>query len=180
MQTKAAGGFSLIEVLAAVLVLAIGVLGAARAQLAAQQTRHQTALVSAGVQLAGSLADRMRANARHMQGGDALNAYLQLDYDALATGAPSPPGTLCFAAADCSDAHMAAFDIYDITAALQIADTVWVLGREQNEAGQPIPGARIRASFNLVERGLAWHENITAMPEFMQVRQEIRALFPTL
>ncbi|HEX8463007.1 MAG TPA: ATP-binding cassette domain-containing protein, partial [Abditibacterium sp.] len=43
---------------------------------------------------------------------------------------------------------------HDITAALQIADTVWVLGREQNQAGQPIPGARIRASFNLVERGL--------------------------
>jgi polar amino acid transport system ATP-binding protein/sulfate transport system ATP-binding protein len=68
---------------------------------------------------------------------------------------------------------------HDISAALQVADTVWVLGRE-NEGGKPIPGARIRASFNLVERGLAWREDISAMPEFLSVRGEIRALFPSL
>ncbi len=68
---------------------------------------------------------------------------------------------------------------HDISAALQVADTIWVLGREV-ENGKSVPGARIRANFNLVERGLAWRENITAMPEFLQVRQEIRALFPTL
>ncbi len=68
---------------------------------------------------------------------------------------------------------------HDITAALQVADTVWVLGRDF-EAGKNVPGARIRANFNLVERGLAWHENIAALPEFMQVRQEIRNLFPSL
>jgi NitT/TauT family transport system ATP-binding protein len=69
---------------------------------------------------------------------------------------------------------------HDITAALQIADTVWVLGREQNEQGEPIPGAHIRATFNLIERGLAWRENIAALPEFLQVRSEIRELFPSL
>lgn len=69
---------------------------------------------------------------------------------------------------------------HDITAALQIADTVWVLGRERDENGQPIPGARIRASFNLIERGLAWRENCATLPEFLAVRNEIRDLFPTL
>jgi polar amino acid transport system ATP-binding protein/sulfate transport system ATP-binding protein len=69
---------------------------------------------------------------------------------------------------------------HDITAALQIADTVWVLGRDRDASGNPIPGARIRATYNLVERGLAWRPNISAMPEFMQVRQEIRDLFPSL
>ncbi len=68
---------------------------------------------------------------------------------------------------------------HDISAALQVADTVWVLGRE-NQGGQSVPGARVRATFNLAQRGLAWHENITAMPEFLAVRQEIRALFPSL
>ncbi|HEX9996843.1 MAG TPA: ATP-binding cassette domain-containing protein [Abditibacterium sp.] len=68
---------------------------------------------------------------------------------------------------------------HDINAALQVADTVWVLGREL-ENGKHVPGARVRASFNLVERGLTWRENISAMPEFLQVRQEIRDLFPTL
>lgn len=68
---------------------------------------------------------------------------------------------------------------HDISAALQVADTIWVMGREV-EQGQSVPGARIRANFNLVERGLAWRENIAMMPEFIAVRQEIRALFPSL
>ena len=69
---------------------------------------------------------------------------------------------------------------HDISAALQIADTIWVMGRERDQAGNPIPGANIRANINLVERGLAWHENLSAMPEFGELRQEIRDLFPRL
>ncbi|MBC7452812.1 MAG: type IV pilus modification protein PilV [Massilia sp.] len=118
MQAKPVGGFTLIEVLVAILVLAIGVLGAAGAQLAALQTRQETGLMSAGVQLAGSLADRMRANVQQVRAGDALNPYLQLNYDALADGPPAPPGALCFAGTDCNSAQMAAFDVYEITQAL--------------------------------------------------------------
>lgn len=69
---------------------------------------------------------------------------------------------------------------HDISAAMQIADTVWVMGREVGPDGQNIPGARIRATFNLAERGLAWRENIASLPQFLQVRQEIRDLFPSL
>lgn len=69
---------------------------------------------------------------------------------------------------------------HDISAALQIADTVWVLGRDRDEGGKAVPGARVQASFNLIERGLAWHDNISSLPEFGQLRQEIRDLFPRL
>ena len=69
---------------------------------------------------------------------------------------------------------------HDISAALQIADTVWVLGRDRDEAGKPVPGARVQASFNLIERGLAWHENISSLPEFGELKQDIRDLFPRL
>jgi len=69
---------------------------------------------------------------------------------------------------------------HDISAALQIADTVWVLGRDRDANEKPIPGARVQASFNLIERGLAWHDNISSLPEFGQLRQEIRDLFPKL
>jgi len=69
---------------------------------------------------------------------------------------------------------------HDISAALQIADTVWVLGRDRDEAGKAVPGARVQASVNLIERGLAWHDNISSMPEFAQLRQEIRDLYPRL
>lgn len=116
VPAKPVVGFTLIEVLVAILVLAIGVLGAARAQLAALQTRQATGLTSTAVQLAGSLADRMRANPEQSRGG-APNAYLQLDYDADG-GAPSPPAAMCFAGADCNSAQMAAFDVYEISQAL--------------------------------------------------------------
>jgi type IV pilus assembly protein PilV len=105
-------GFSLIEVLVAVLVLAVGVLGIAGAQLAALQTRHGSGLMSSGTQLAGSLAERMRANRPQ------LASYLQLDYDALRSGPPSAPDALCFAGTTCDSAQMAALDLYDIRAAV--------------------------------------------------------------
>ncbi len=69
---------------------------------------------------------------------------------------------------------------HDISAALQIADTVWVLGRDRDEAGRPVSGARVQASFNLIERGLAWHEDIAALPEFALLRREIRDSFARL
>jgi len=69
---------------------------------------------------------------------------------------------------------------HDISAALQVADTIWVLGRDRDEQGKPVPGARVQANFNLIERGLAWHENIAALPEFASLRQEIRDSFAQL
>lgn len=117
MHTRSVKGYTLIEVLVAVLVLAVGVLGAAGVQLAALRTRHGTALMSGGVQLAGALAERMRANSAHMQGADSANPYLQLHYDAATDGAPQA-GAMCFAPASCSSADMAAFDLYEIKQAL--------------------------------------------------------------
>jgi polar amino acid transport system ATP-binding protein/sulfate transport system ATP-binding protein len=69
---------------------------------------------------------------------------------------------------------------HDITAALEVADTIWILGRDRDAQGRTIPGARIQASYNLAERGLAWQENITGQPEFLRIRQEIRDIFPKL
>ena len=125
-HTQSNRGFTLIEVLVAVFVFTVGILGAGAAQIAALQTRHATALLSSGVHLAGSLADRMRANSPQMHAGDAFNPYLQLRYDA-ADGAPSPPPVLCYAGANCSSAQMAAFDLFEI--------------RQAAHAG--FPGARI-------------------------------------
>ena len=81
-----------------------------------------------------------------------------------------------------SDDEMMTFILvtHDISAALQIADMVWVLGRDRAADGSPIPGARVRQIFNLAERGLAWRPNIASLPEFMTLRQEIRELFQTL
>jgi len=66
---------------------------------------------------------------------------------------------------------------HDISAALQVADTVWLLGRDRDAQGQPIPGARIQATYNLVERGLAWRDTASTTPEFLAVLGEIRDAF---
>jgi polar amino acid transport system ATP-binding protein/sulfate transport system ATP-binding protein len=69
---------------------------------------------------------------------------------------------------------------HDIAAAMEVADTIWLLGRDRDAQGQIIPGARIQATYNLVERGLAWRDGITTTPEFLETLGEIRSVFPRL
>ena len=69
---------------------------------------------------------------------------------------------------------------HDIAAALEVADTIWLMGRDRDEKGQIIPGAKIQESYNLIERGLAWRDGIATTPEFMLAMREIRARFPSL
>ena len=74
---------------------------------------------------------------------------------------------------------------HDIAAAMQIADTIWLLGRDRAAHSshgdtQAVPGARIQETYDLVERGLAWRPNIAQLPAFDETRREIRARFATL
>lgn len=118
MQSRCASGFTLVEILVAVLVLAVGILGAGAAQVAALRTRHASALLSDGVALAASLAERMRANSAQMHAPDARNPYLQLQYDAAAGAPPAYPA--CFAGARCGSAELAAFDMGEAMQALYL------------------------------------------------------------
>lgn len=69
---------------------------------------------------------------------------------------------------------------HDIHAAVAVSDTILLLGRDRDEAGRPIPGARIQRSFNLAEMGLAWRKGISETKECSDLRREIRAAFPLL
>jgi type IV pilus assembly protein PilV len=111
------GGFTLIEVLVALFVLAVGIVGAGAAQLAAQRTRQQAALTSEAVQLAASLASRMAANAAVGTLPAGANPYLGFAYDAAAAGAPAAV-TACFGASACDPQALAAFDLHEIRMAL--------------------------------------------------------------
>ena len=114
MRTRTTG-FSMLEVLVAVVVLAIGIVGGATMQLAALRTRHQSALLSQATHLASNLAERMRANGVLLSLPDGANPYLTFNYDALAEPDPAPPIPLCYALdANCGNAQLALFDLYEL------------------------------------------------------------------
>ena len=119
MRARRACGFTLVEVLVALLVLALGVIGGAAMQLTALRTRHQSALLSSAALLASGMAERMRMNAAQMQQDDVANPYLGIDYDAGADVHPVAPAPMCFAPAACSSAQLARFDIYELKQQIQ-------------------------------------------------------------
>ena len=85
-------GFSLIEVLVALLLLALGALGSAALQANALRLNHSAASQSIAVQLASDMAERIRANRQ---------AALNGDYNLTAGASPSGGSTL--AAGDLAD-----------------------------------------------------------------------------
>lgn len=58
---------------------------------------------------------------------------------------------------------------HDISTAVAISDTVYILG---NEPGKP--GATIKKEIDLIARDLAWHEDIKTMPAFVETIEEIK------
>ena len=89
---KPASGFTLLEVMIAVFVLAVGLLGVAGMQMIGLRNNNSAALRTQAVFLAQDIADRMRANPTAVAAG----AY---DDD---EGLPSCPDTSCVPASGCS------------------------------------------------------------------------------
>jgi ABC-type nitrate/sulfonate/bicarbonate transport system ATPase subunit len=69
---------------------------------------------------------------------------------------------------------------HDIEASICIADTLWLLGREFDTQGRPLPGAGIKYKYDLIARGLAWHPHIAETPEFFELAKEIKQRFEEL
>jgi len=109
-------GFTLAEVLVALLVVALGIAGAAALQTRALRTAREAARLSAASQLAAALAERMRANPVAMALPDVDNPYLQFDYDAAA--GPPQPAASCYADTDCPPDALAAFDRFEVAQAV--------------------------------------------------------------
>jgi len=65
---------------------------------------------------------------------------------------------------------------HDICAALAVADTLWLLGRVRDHDGVA-QGARIVHCIDLMERGLAWHPDVTRAAEFEPTKREVEARF---
>ena len=112
------GGFSLLELLVAVLVVAVGALGIAGLQLASIQNNRGAMQYSMTTSLANDVVERMRAN----PGADYRSEL----------GAAPPPFRDCLAN-DCTSSQLAQFDL-----------AVWkcALGKWQQDATcSSLPGA---------------------------------------
>jgi type IV pilus assembly protein PilV len=99
MGMKSNNGFALFEVLIAVVVLSVGLLGLAGLEVTGQRNNHSAYLRSQAVFLAYDMVDRMRANMQGMAAGD---------YDNI-SGIPADPGCIT---AGCTPAELAQYDAY--------------------------------------------------------------------
>jgi len=70
---------------------------------------------------------------------------------------------------------------HDVTSALAISDHVYLMGRERDEKGEPVPGSRVMKEYDLIAEGLAYRPDIEDLPRFAELRKEIRLIeFPRL
>jgi NitT/TauT family transport system ATP-binding protein len=69
---------------------------------------------------------------------------------------------------------------HDIRAAIIASDTLLMLGRDRTADGKIVPGARIQSTFDLVEQGLAWQQDVEHMPQFAPLEKEIKSRFKQL
>jgi len=125
-------GFTLLEVLVTILVVSIGLLGLARAQVASLQFNHSAHLRSQATFLMNDILDRMRSNSTAAVGGHYTLALGQ---------AAASPGRDCGnPAQSCSPAEMAAYDRWqwkqDLAGRLPGGD-----GAVQSMAGAAEPGS---------------------------------------
>lgn len=120
-----ARGFTLIEVLVAAVVLAIGLLGLAGLQPAISRNNHTAYLRSQATHLASAMADRMRAN---MQGvlGESYHNKSQTTDDCDDESDDDSAGKICGAA------EMAGYDLADWNTALasQLPDGKGIVCRD--------------------------------------------------
>lgn len=103
-------GFSVVEVMVAILVLATGVIGAARMQMAAVRTTQQSAYQTVALQLASDIAETMRSSSA--TGENWADRFDDLDYRSSINVEPPPPSKLCYVES-CSANEFADFQIYE-------------------------------------------------------------------
>jgi len=105
-------GFSLVEVLISIVILAIGVIGAAGMQLAAVRATQQTAYQTFASHLAAEMGDAVRAGERWASMNASTDPYIGANFDVLLASEPMPPARSCYSEA-CTAAEFAAFEIYE-------------------------------------------------------------------
>ncbi|MDO8862483.1 type IV pilus modification protein PilV [Haliea sp. E1-2-M8] len=150
------GGLGLIEILVAVLVFAVGLLGLVGAQVSAKRNGLEAQQRSTATALARDLLERMRSNPRQLQ------AYL-LDNAAPADAAPITSPTCARSSAAgagahrCTPAELAAHDLGEWLQLLAGAAAVATVdGVERPVAGLLEPRACVAVASGRVSVAIAW------------------------
>jgi type IV pilus assembly protein PilV len=107
-------GFTLVEVLIAVFVLSLGMIGISSLQLNVLRTARQSAYQNSALRLAAEMADLIAAYRSHAAPS---NPFLGLDYNS-SVDADAVPARFCHAS-DCSADELAAFEIHEWKARLK-------------------------------------------------------------
>lgn len=130
---SAQSGFSLIEVLVAIIILSIGMLGAVGMQAAAMQSNKETRNQSVATSFARELADKMRGNHTvAIKSAAADNPYLIAETTLTGTAVFEAPTENCFTTACSSAAAVASWDMAD-----------W-----KNRVQNALPDPKIRVCFD--------------------------------
>ncbi|MDP5064749.1 MAG: type IV pilus modification protein PilV [Haliea sp.] len=151
-MSRHAGGFGLIEVLVALLLFAVGVLGWLSAQVIARQHSFEALQASQATALARDMLARMRSNP------GALQNYALSHYSP--TALVEPDGEPCSAHASdlsCTAQELAAYDVAQWFNALRgWAEVAVQAGNAEPVAGLVEPSVCIYAAGNSVTVAVAW------------------------
>ncbi len=143
---KTQRGAGLIEVLIAVLVMAIGILGVTAMQVAGKRNLYEATQRSLATALARDILERMRSNPT------ALNSYVAT----VGQGSISTAPATC-TNADCDPVGLAARDLYEFEQAIDGASETVTSGSDTNSVGGLVnPTACITNNVGNITVSIAW------------------------
>lgn len=119
LSHRTQSGFSLIEVLVAIIILSVGMLGAVGMQATALQSNKETRYQAIATTFGRELAEKMRGN-NTIAIKTVANPYL---FDETLSAAPALPGGLvnCFTSGCTSPGTLATWDVFDWQQRVQLA-----------------------------------------------------------
>ena len=143
---KAQAGVGLVEVLVALLIFAVGIVGAFKMQIAAKRANFEAAQQSIAVGLVRDILERIRSNPGE------LESYLveEVGERALAAG-------LDCRLMSCSNSQLAVHDLHEWSSHLTGAgELVSIDGTDRNAGGLAMARACVRRSSRIVTVAIAW------------------------
>lgn len=167
-------GFSMIEILIALFILAVGVLGFAGLQMMSLSSSQEGYLRSQATQLAENLAARMRSNRIFINGNDVANPYITNSVGAPFAGYtrycsigavalnPAPPPVDCNVNV-CTASDVAAFDRTAICAelaAMQIPEGEIGIRCADRDLAAGVPDADACSGYSRYTIYVGWQPNL--------------------